>query len=155
MSQECGKTETQLQDPSESGTLVLRVILHQGHNLKKTLLEKVKCLLLDNVMDPYILFKVTRPYKATNCATVAQSTSKNNDENPIWEEKFTFYVDESEPGQLQMTLWDSNIMFDSQMSDPIFIDLDSLPVGGDYERRKVAIHNDGEIEISLCMQRFE
>ena len=98
---------------------------------------------MDNVMDPYIRFEVTHPSKATNynCAPVRQSSTKDNDENPVWEEKFSFFVDESEPGQLQMTLWDANLVLDSQMSDFISIDLDSLPVGGDYQRRTVTIHH--------------
>ena len=90
-------------------------------------------------MDPYVRFEVTRPSHLADTA-VQKSSNKDNEENPEWEEQLSFLVDEREPGQLQMTLWDANYVFDSQMSEPVSIELDQLPVGGDYQRRTVKIH---------------
>jgi hypothetical protein len=138
----------------QSGTLVLEIILHKGRNLTKTWIEKAKSLLMDNVMDPYIRFEVTHPSPLAE-TPVQKSSSKDNEENPDWEEELSFLVDEHEPGQLQITLWDANYVFDSQMSEPVFIDLDQLPIGdGNYQRRTMQIHTTGEIEVSFRMSRF-
>jgi Ca2+-dependent lipid-binding protein len=142
-------------DHCESGTLLLEIILHKGRNLKKTLTNKLASLMMDNVMDPYIRFEVTRPSPTAETA-VQKSSRKDNDENPNWEEQLNFLVDECDPGQLQVSLWDANYVFDSQISEPISIELDQLPVEDDnYQRSTINIHTTGEIEISLRLSRVE
>jgi hypothetical protein len=127
-------------DHCESGTLLLEIILHKGRNLKKTLTNKLASLMMDNVMDPYIRFEVTRPSPTAETA-VQKSSRKDNDENPNWEEQLNFLVDECDPGQLQVSLWDANYVFDSQISEPISIELDQLPVEDDnYQRSTINIH---------------
>ena len=137
---------------------VLDIKLHKGHNLNKTFWQKgryyndclfcknltlglllVKSLGFDNTIDPYISFEVTEPLSTANNA-IQKSSIKENNENPIWEEEITIPVDISKPGRLQMTLWDSNLLSDSQISYPVFVDLNGLAVGAKYQRQTVKIH---------------
>ncbi|XP_062513440.1 uncharacterized protein LOC134189215 [Corticium candelabrum] len=133
---------------------VLDIKLHKGHNLNKTFWQKVKSLGFDNTIDPYISFEVTEPLSTANNA-IQKSSIKENNENPIWEEEITIPVDISKPGRLQMTLWDSNLLSDSQISYPVFVDLNGLAVGAKYQRQTVKIHKTGSIEISLRLRREE
>lgn len=101
----------------------------------------VGSLMLDSVMDPYLRFEVTSPCKEAESSAIQNSTIKDNDENPVWEESYSFFLESScDRGQLQVTLWDANFLFDEKMSQPFSIDLNSLEMGSEYERKVFGIH---------------
>lgn len=141
-------------------TLRLDVIVHQARNLKKTKMEKcgfaafsnakfssfqfvsvVYSWLLDPVLDPYVRLEVTQPLQKASGIAVQHSTCKEDNEYPVWEEKFSFLLDTTEGrGDLLVTIWDSNYLFDSQWSKSVAVDLSDVEEGEEFQFRTLTVH---------------
>lgn len=93
-------------------------------------------------MDPFLVLEVTNPWEKAVNSAAQRSTCKDNNEDPVWEEEFSFLIDTNDsPGQLKITLWDANyIVPDVPLSSPAVLELSELEITNHYDRRQLAIH---------------
>lgn len=79
-------------------------------------------------MDPFLVLEVTNPWEKAVNSAAQRSTCKDNNEDPVWEEEFSFLIDTNDsPGQLKITLWDANyIVPDVPLSSPAVLELSEL-----------------------------
>ena len=92
-------------------------------------------------MDPYVQVKVTKPWEKVADSAVQNTTCKYDTENPVWEERLSFLLDTREgPGQLHLTIWDSNYVMDSKLTSTVVIELNEINVGWEYKRRCLGVY---------------
>ena len=100
-------------------------------------------------------FGKSDPYVVVSCGDKKyKTTTKKNTLNPSWEEKFTFMIADPETTQLQLEVWDNNMVRDEKMG--IFnVSLSGLTKGKVEDNWHILNETkSGEIHIRLMAHDF-
>lgn len=127
----------QIFEVSQRPCTCLYIRILRGRNITKG-----KYLDLLDTPDPYVtLFIKESPYGWQ------QTTVKDNDVNPIWNEKFTFFLDSDKNNVLELTLMDANYTVDETLCTRE-IPLSPLPLD---EKKKMTVKMNESSEIDFEM----
>ncbi|KAK3095950.1 hypothetical protein FSP39_021231 [Pinctada imbricata] len=121
--------------------LILNIKVLQGRNISKGWMDYV------DTPDPYVKLHIRTAPEGRR-----QTTVKDNDVNPLWNEEFIYLLDEQEENKLHITLMESNYGNLDQTIGEAWYDLTKLP--RDKKVKETFIFNetsevDIEFEISL------
>eukprot|EP00118_Oscarella_pearsei_P025033 m.307353 g.307353 ORF g.307353 m.307353 type:complete len:695 (+) comp42183_c0_seq1:54-2138(+) len=138
-------------------SLRLDVIVHCGRNLTQSYWRSITSLGMDRSVDPYVQLTVTRPAQHFKDFAEESTVSKDDEPNPVWEELLSFIINAEDGirGDLKVVVWDDNYGPDTQYSNDIIINLSTLKLSSDYQRRTLDLGSGAEIDISLRLDRMK
>ncbi|XP_062521662.1 cytosolic phospholipase A2-like isoform X2 [Corticium candelabrum] len=139
---------------SDPDVVRLDVIIHSASDLKRTLYRKLVDTFGHSKTDPYVQLHITKPWEKAKDAAKQNTAYRPNTDTPEWEEEFSFLIDKrGGVGQLKMTLWDSNLVIDHQLSSPLVIELKDIKMGLEFEEREDSVHGEAKLKYSLRIRR--
>lgn len=97
--------------------LILTVKVIRGKHITKGWMDYV------DTPDPYVLLRLK-----TSPEGRRRTETKDNEVNPVWNEEFTFLIDERETNVLQITLMEANYGNLDQVIGDVFFNLKEIPL---------------------------